>query len=157
MQRSLTFVFSVFLCITLLTIASCKEQSSQIDELAEIRRAIAQIAPKGGDGQKDYFYDDGALKESVIWENSLPIEFRYYDKAGKLIYQLKPQSSVAVQISLYESGKVKEIFQSKEFVKNGPCFKLSETGQLMSVEIYDMDNVVSEYMPEQDNAPRADK
>lgn len=142
MQKSIIEKTAVAVLL-LLGICGCNNKPQQSAELDAIKESFAQIAPSGGTGNKDYFYEDGKLKERVVWENHVPVEINYYDKSETLILTSRPLHDVALQISLSEDGKIKEIFQSKCFVKNGPCFSFDENGRLTRLEVFDLDSVAT--------------
>ena len=142
---SLGIAYSIATVIILLPSMSGCEYPTDSPDRKQLRRAIKQLAPEGGSGVKRYHYTTGKLKEAVFWDGYEIGKIEYYDRNGRRLYTAIPNGRYSLVMSLDDDGRITEICQTKDFIKDGHCF-VFEDESLTKIEILDYGGVVGEVL-----------
>ena len=111
-------VCAYLIAMSVISLVGCREPRTDVE------RALRDLAPQGGTGEKAYFYQTGELKERVQWASYQLVSRDVFDKSGTLVHSQVFDDRISLAVELDETGAIELIAETQNHDFHGTVIRL---------------------------------
>ena len=117
----------------------------------ELEDALKSLAPKNGQGKKDYLYENGSVKRSDFWQNYDVVRSDFFTQNGELFFSSARGSNRFMEPEMDSSGKITGFIQGERFglSKDGWAVVLGKHG-VVKTQLWNQGQLEKEVVFEHD-------